>query len=94
MLFNRKSQGLSFNMVIIAAILLLVLVVLSVMFIKNMSGFSNELGGCRGQCEDEGACQVIAPGGHDSCDSALTPTDTGGVSISLAGRSVCCLTTK
>ena len=92
--YNKKSQGIALNVVVIAAILLLVLVVLSVMFTRKMGGFTKELGACRGDCIEESECRVIAPEGHDPCDDPLTPTATGGVRISLSGRSVCCLVAK
>ncbi len=57
---NKKAQGLSMNIIIIAAIALIVLVVLAVIFIGKAKSFSGSVGDCKqkgGDCipEDE-AC--------------------------------------
>ena len=54
----KKAQGISMNVIIVAAIALLVLVILSVIFIGRMGRFGRESGGCEqqgGSCY-EGAC--------------------------------------
>ena len=43
---NKKSQGLSLNTIIIAAIVLIVLVVLWAIFTGRMGGFSKSLNDC------------------------------------------------
>ncbi len=45
----KKAQGMSMNVIIIAAIALLVLVILSVVFIGRMTTFTDETGGCAGK---------------------------------------------
>ena len=62
-----------------------------------MGSFSKELESCRGQCKDENWCRengVIAPDDYDSCNNPWKPTETGGGTISLSGKDVCCLVTK
>ena len=46
---NKKAQGISMNVIIIAAIALLVLVILSVIFIGRMGRFGEQTGGCAQQ---------------------------------------------
>lgn len=56
---SRKAQGLSLNTIIIAALALIVLVVLSVIFIGKTNQFSQEVKDCRnkgGKCFD--ACGI------------------------------------
>ena len=57
---NKKAQGLSMNMIILAAIALIVLVVLSVIFIGRGRTFSATVGDCKqkgGSCEPKaGGC--------------------------------------
>lgn len=54
----KKAQGMSMNVIIIAAIALLVLVILSVIFIGRMGGFGEETAGCatRGGTCYSGSC--------------------------------------
>jgi len=54
---NRKSQGLSLNVIIVAAIVLVVLIVLWSIFTGKIGGFSKELQECRGQCLSEDVCK-------------------------------------
>jgi len=44
---NTKSQGLSLNVIIVAAIVLIVLIVLWAIFTGKIGGFSKELQECR-----------------------------------------------
>lgn len=53
---NKKAQGISINVVIVAAIALLVLVVLSVIFIGRLGLFSSSVG----ECENKGGVCVLA----------------------------------
>lgn len=56
---NKKAQGMSMNVIIIAAIALLVLVVLSVIFIGRMGQFGQQTGACDkqgGTCYDGSSC--------------------------------------
>lgn len=50
----RKAQGLSLNVIIIAAIALLVLVILAIIFIGRMGTTTKGIDACKGQCIDEG----------------------------------------
>jgi hypothetical protein len=55
----KKAQGISMNVIIIAAIALLVLVILSVIFIGRMGSFGRETGNCAsqgGSCTTEPFC--------------------------------------
>ena len=55
----KKAQGISMNVIIIAAIALLVLVILSVIFIGRMGKFGTETGSCTsqgGSCINEPFC--------------------------------------
>ncbi len=66
---NKKSQGISVNVIIIAAIALLVLVVISVVFLVRTGVFSEGLAICHGTCEiPEDECKyplgVISPEGE------------------------------
>jgi hypothetical protein len=47
---SRKAQGLSMNVIIIAAIALLVLVILAIVFIGNMSKTTSGIDQCKGTC--------------------------------------------
>lgn len=52
----KKAQGISLNVIIIAAIALLVLVILSVIFMGRMGTFGTETNDCEnkgGKCLDE-----------------------------------------
>ncbi len=46
----KKAQGLSMNVIIIAAIALLVLVILAVIFIGRMGTTTKNIDKCQGQC--------------------------------------------
>ncbi len=53
--FNKKGQGLSLNTIVIAALVVLVLVILSVVFMGGMAEFSWFVGNCEkkgGTCMD------------------------------------------
>ncbi len=47
---SRKAQGLSMNVIIIAAIALLVLVILAVIFIGRMGTTTRGIDQCKGSC--------------------------------------------
>jgi len=97
LLCNLKSQGLSLNTIIIAAIVLIVLVVLWSIFTGKIGGFSKELKECRGTCTTS-SCAAVDTNGNDYCyegqfkkegDYVSTPSPTGLVK----GNSdpVCCI---
>lgn len=56
---DKKAQGISMNVIIIAAIALLVLVILSVIFIGRMGKFGERTAACEqqgGTCYDGTTC--------------------------------------
>jgi hypothetical protein len=56
---SRKAQGLSMNVIIIAAIALLVLVILAVIFIGRMGETTKGIDQCKGVCaDDESECEA------------------------------------
>lgn len=66
---DRKAQGLSLNIIIVAAIGLLVLVILSVIFIGKMGGTSRDIDNCQtkgGTCiaEDDFQEECLNEGGR------------------------------
>ena len=56
---NKRGQGMPMNVIIIAAIALLVLVVLSIVFVNNIAGTNKELGSCE---STGGTCKPAAFG--------------------------------
>jgi hypothetical protein len=59
---SRKAQGLSMNVIIIAAIALLVLVILAVIFIGRMGTTTRGIDQCKGVCvESQEDCTVRGP---------------------------------
>ena len=58
---SKKAQGLSMNIIIIAAIALLVLVILAILFIGRTGIFAKGVDECKGQCiEDDGSANPCA----------------------------------
>lgn len=60
----KKAQGISMNVIIIAAIALLVLVILSVIFIGRMGGWGEKTAGCAtqgGTCYDGRCPETTTP---------------------------------
>jgi len=58
---NKKAQGISLNVIIIAAIALLVLVILSVVFIGRTKNFTQGVADCRangGEVKQEAQCDA------------------------------------
>tara|TARA_Y100000310_G_scaffold287358_1_gene312189 strand:- start:1169 stop:1432 length:264 start_codon:yes stop_codon:yes gene_type:complete len=82
---DKKGQGISINVIIVAAIALLVLVVLSVIFIGRVDIFSRK----SNECASFGSNTVCA----DSCgagDAEDFPTPHPTLSCATEGQS-CCL---
>lgn len=50
---ERKAQGMSLNTIVIAALVVLVLVILSVIFMGRMGVFGVQSNECRGSCMDD-----------------------------------------
>jgi hypothetical protein len=75
---NSKGQGISINVIIVAAIALLVLVVLSVIFLGRAGVFSQKSLDCEGQ---GGQCVVGAcPAGIGEYNIWVCPKTSGGAS--------------
>jgi len=70
-LMNKKAQGISINVIIIAAIALLVLVILSVIFMGRMGTFGTTSKDCIAQ---GGQCLDACGGDHPTPYSAWTCT--------------------
>ena len=74
---NKKGQGLSLNTIIIAAIALLVLVVLVMIFTGRMSVFTGGVSGCVNQ------------GGN--CDTDSCPTNSIEITAKCDNNKKCCV---
>jgi len=85
---STKAQGLSLNVIIVAAIALIVLIVLWAVFTGRMGRTVSELDECR-SCAAASDCQAEALEGHESCINEVS--STGGRIWYSSGRSVCCL---
>ena len=71
---SKKAQGISINVVIVAAIALIVLVVLVAIFAGRLGIFSEKLGDVEQTCSDfEGAWQADFCGGNQK--EIFTATD-------------------
>ena len=70
----KKGQGLSLNVIIIAAVVLIVLVVLWSIFTGKMGEVSEEFEVCRGYCRATSLCAdgAIYPAGEDDCVDRLS----------------------
>lgn len=90
---NTKSQGISMNVIIIAAIALVVLIVLIAIFTGRFGLFSKGLEECRGKCVPRNQCQAIAPEGGCDTVSSQQIGDVFRISSSEGGT-VCCLLEK
>ncbi|NQU78334.1 hypothetical protein HQ545_01050 [Candidatus Woesearchaeota archaeon] len=72
---SRKAQGLSMNVIIIAAIALLVLVILAIIFIGRMGTTTKGIDACKGSCVSDaendcsGVYQRVDPLGK--CDEGF-----------------------
>ncbi len=81
----KKGQGLSLTTIVVAAIALLVLVILSVIFIGRMGGFAGQVS----ECENKGGiCRSIDTGclsGETEYTAWNCPTEEGEV------PEVCCV---
>ena len=53
---NKRGQGLSLTTIVVAAIALLVLVILSVIFIGKMGGFAGQVSECKNK---GGTCRTV-----------------------------------
>ncbi len=60
----KKAQGMSMNVIIIAALALIVLVILAVVFMNKIGGFVTETDSCE---NNGGRCVYNAPAGSNPC---------------------------
>ncbi|MEK6823144.1 MAG: hypothetical protein AABY13_04910 [Nanoarchaeota archaeon] len=75
---SSKGQGISINVIVVAAIALLVLVVLSIIFIGRLGIFSQKSADCEG---NGGTCVVGAcPGGLSEYNVWVCPKTSAGAS--------------
>jgi hypothetical protein len=92
---NKRAQGLSLNVIIIAAVVLIVLVVLWSIFTGRMGLFTKGLTECRGTCELKKDCQAIALEGHEACPNMNIDEGVETTLISVPQgedkREYCCL---
>ncbi len=81
----KKGQGMSVNVIIIAALALLVLVILAVVFLGRMNIFGTQTNSCTsqgGKCFGEGSCgEGYTPLSNLKCTNAgeVCCTQTGTV---------------
>ncbi|MFH1642992.1 MAG: hypothetical protein ABIC04_08920 [Nanoarchaeota archaeon] len=86
---SKKSQGLSINIIIVAAIVLVVLIVLWVIFSGRMGGFSSGLDKCKNECKTLTDCKADGGiKGVGNCEGGIT--STGGIEILLGENEVVC----
>ena len=75
-MLQKKAQGLSLNVIIIAAIALIVLVVLVMIFTGRMGGFTGTIAMCSnqgGECVTSGGCtSTVGNEAEASCDGDPT----------------------
>jgi len=74
----KKAQGISMNVIIIAAIALLVLVILSIIFVGRMGRFGEETAAC---AQQGGTCY----------DGTVCPQGTTKYTARCEENQVCCL---
>ena len=73
---NRKAQGLSINVIIVAAIALLVLVVLSIIFVGRLGIFGEKTAAC---ASVGGTCYGTCPAGTTEYPGGARCPDAEGV---------------
>ncbi len=90
-MFNKKAQGISMNVIIIAAIALLVLVVLSVIFMGRSAQFSEQIAACE---SNGGKCGAICGDEDSGTESYPTPYSAWGKSCQdkyEGDKPTCCI---
>lgn len=84
----KKAQGMSLNVIVVAALVVLVLIVLSIIFIRSSGKFSGNVASCEvqgGKCA--AACEDVAYGTEDYT------VERNDLSCSQEGET-CCLKIK
>lgn len=86
-----KAQGLSINVIVIAAIVLVVLIVLIAVFSGGIERFTKGIEACKGRCVPQEKCLAIATEGE--CEGGVTTEVIDEVTqIKKSGTElVCCL---
>ena len=86
----KKAQGMSMNVIIIAALALIVLVVLAVVFMNKMGGFVGESDSCE---NNGGRCVYDAPLGSNPCGAyEVRRTGRNYMCPEIGGeRGICCV---
>lgn len=88
-MLHKKSQGLSINAIIIAAIALIVLVVLVAVFTGRFSGFVSQVERCKGTCVDT---QADCAGTYDRVDpTGACDQDGDGEYLANGRDGFCCI---
>ncbi len=73
---NKKAQGISINVIIVAAIALLVLVVLSIIFVGRLGLFGEKTNACE---TVGGTCYLTCPTGTTEYTAGAKCSDVDGV---------------
>lgn len=91
-MISKKAQGLSINVIVIAAIMVVVLIVVILIFVNHIGHFSKTTKNCKvlgGECMDASECK-----------SAVIDADCGGSVnqvinnihwFTVGGKAVCCM---
>jgi hypothetical protein len=86
---NKRAQGISMNTIIIAAIALLVLVIVSVIFMSRMGWFTKNANDCNKLTAGKGECD------HGStCERGYMPHPSGGLCYDgneIDQYNICCV---
>jgi hypothetical protein len=91
---STKAQGLSLNVIIVAAIALIVLIVLWAIFTGRMGQTVTKLEECN-SCMDASKCEIADPAKNAACPGYVPHPSTGSPSIPVGSTGpVCCLIEK
>jgi hypothetical protein len=92
---SMKAQGLSLNVIIVAAIALIVLIVLWAIFTGRMGQTVTKLEECPTPCISAGACEVVDTAKKGACPDIITlPGGSSAIPVGPSGGRVCCLIEK
>lgn len=93
-MFNKKAQGLSLNVIIIAALALIVLVVLVFIFSGRLKIFGQSVENCGtlgGECSQQGYTDICIEQGTCKCpDSIGNAIYIQGTNCEEKNRAICC----
>lgn len=85
---NKKGQGISMNVIIIAALAIIVLVIMVVIFSGRIKLFGQGISSCEGRCSaTKAGCGGWAPIPARNCD------DDGDGEPNVEGEGFCCMET-